>query len=587
MSKPKTSMMACRILAFLVCLSSPALVSAEPDPADEMDPNRPLSADERVRVERLFARLASVAFDEREEAREALIAIGPRAIGVAKRFEDSDSYEVRSFARRIQEHVLLKYKGYLPTSARIEALFEERHRIFIGRQEPFPEAFRRFTLTTGLHVLFDGGKLPQRVIGTDETLELNMNTGEALKKLVSAVGMTAIVRGRSVIVTTAARARELHLQTHRFRFSTTEKHRDQLDRLAESLRACLPRDSAVRFVRGGVEIRSTESGLRLAARALHLLRKKMTGPVCWPAANEPENLDGLRKALEKPVAHFVIAGRGPLRGLIRLRSDGHPVAVDPVSTLLSNKQPAVSLDLTAVPLGLCLRWLRARVRRAAVIQRSSARLEYDLDWAERRVVARLISADEREPAGEVTVGGTTVDFLFGGDPGKKADDAVLVRLKKALDDQLDMLPDGMHTIVIHSGNAVICGSAERVAVALRLLGQWRSGNPPPATEWRRRILKKLDRPVDWDGAGMTAQTLLSRLRDTCGVNVLLDHGMKGQPPKLELEANEAGLLPTGKYTARKIIDRLCVLTGCSWSVHWGAVILAPLKDARSEASDGF
>ena len=80
--------------------------------------------------------------------------------------------DTRDFARSFSRELLLRYRGYLPTAQGLKEVLDEPCRLFIGKEESFDDAFRRFTRSAGLRVIFENDQTPNPRIGNDKTIEM-------------------------------------------------------------------------------------------------------------------------------------------------------------------------------------------------------------------------------------------------------------------------------------------------------------------------------------------------------------------------------------------------------------------------------
>jgi len=554
------------------------------DPANALVADR-LSDVDFQRLHGLFEALASDDFDERQRAQEAIVKYGPRAASVARTFENHDDAEVRQFARGFPQFLILHYHGYLPVAPELKAALESPRRMFIGKQESFRSALERFLRDSELTAAFPWKNCPERVIGTNETIEFNLPAGQALNTLLAFVDMTAVPRGGGIAGVTRDRVQAMTTQEHDFPMVSLSPA--ERERFAALMTAWLPAASEVTVRGNGIRVRGNEGALRLAARAMYFVAPDALNlPQCEASAAivpmEPgrDAVRALFDALEAPVAEFSMAGIEPLRALARLRVAGHPVEIDHSTPELVPAQPAVSLELRGLPLGLTLQWLMLRANTAEVNKGTpEVRLEFRAALAETskpHVVAQLAAA-ERAAALSETVGYSDVSFLY---TANDTDTAVCERIRVQFDGEMALFPcaESDFAVFVFKRCLISRGPPVLVARLNEFVRFWRETKMPPHTKWTDDLTERLQRDVEWNGRDLTVRDVLPRLRDVTGINILLER----PNPDLTVDSHDMELLPPGKHSAKALIQRLGAVSKATPIPHWGVIVLTltPANEAE-------
>ncbi len=570
------------------------------DPAEALV-SATLSEAGAKRLTELFERLASENFDERQEAQKAILEFGTRAAPFAKKYESSDDVETQHFARRFNQFLMLRYHGYLPVSPELKAALAAPRRVFIGKQESFRGALERLLRDSELTAAFGWKTWPERIIGGAETVELNLPTGEALQALLQPTGMIAVPRGSGIAVVSPEQAAEMCAQEHDF--PTPSLPPEERERFAKALEAWLPQGMAVSVAGKNVRVKGSDAELRLAARAAYgLLPETLDLPPAtaqsgvFPFAPDRAAVSALFEMLEAPVDEFKMAGIEPLRGIARLRAAGHPIVADDSDPALVPQQPAVTLELRALPLGLVLRWLAARANQpqaknapgtpaAAWLDLQPAMPERsDKQAVKAHIAARLLAPGKQAPLPE-SAGFADVAFLCAGALAAGAppdrDATAAGELREKLESELMLYPcnESDFATRVYNRRWIVRGPAPLVARAVALVDAWRESGRPPQAKWRVEFARRLQREIEWNGSDVTGENLLPRLRDGTGINILLE---RENPLKSDfgIDAKDSELFPRGKHSAKELILRLCDVSKASLAVRWGAVVLTPVTDEK-------
>jgi hypothetical protein len=469
--------------------------------------------------------------------------------------------------------------------------------MFIGKRETFRSALERFLRDSELTAAFTWKNWPERIIGGNETLEVTLPAGEALQMLLEKAGTVAVPRGEGLAVATPEQAAQMFVQEREFavpNFAAPKRAH-----FAELLRSWLPRSAQVILTeRGGICARGKEVDLRLAARVIYFVAPDAVGlaPLAaasriFPSAPESAATKAIFDALEAPVPELALPGIEPLRGIARLRAAGHPLAIDESSAELSPRQPGVTLELRDIPLGLALRWMLARANKPPPTKGEAlARLELQPGVTTAKnggapkplVVARLTPQDRKSDVAE-SVLGADVGFLYTEAIEKlqpaERDQAVDTEILKRLGDELGLFPcdEGDVAVMVFERRLLARGPELLLARLDERLESWRAAGPPPRAKWRVALEQRLEGEIDWNGTGLSALTLLPKLREATGINVLLEREDTAGPA-FELETRLAELLPVGKHRAKDLLQRLGAVTTSMAVIRWGAVALIPLKE---------
>lgn len=551
------------------------------DPAEALDPTRPLTPDEQTGLAALFNKFQSQNFDEREFAQKSVIDYGPQALSIAVKYQQSEDIETREFAKRLPELIALRYRGYLPPAEQLSSILEENQRVFIGKNETFDEAFRRFARSAGIQVVFDGlpSKWPGMLIGTGESVELQASAAEALQMLLNPLQLTFIPRGDRILVTTPERSAVLQIQEIRFDLSDMLLDLSGAKLLAKSLQEWLPKGTEAQAGKGEIRVYGSDASLRVAARALKLLRMTDVS-IAYPSIPSADKSAAIFRILAQEVPSFKITGQEATRGIAKLRSAGFPISMDETATPLMAQQPPVTLNLTGVPLGLCLRWLSKRSV-SKTIGEVSPKLVYSYGSAEPSIVANLRSGASALPVSEV-VGGADTSFLYAPNSllsAAEADKVAYQAVVLALQDNLILYPNEHDdfAMAVMNKRLLVRGSSELVAQTLAFIEKWKSTGNPPRCEWHENISRILKTKVAWNGTGLTAGTLLSRLREITNLTLMLQCDDDGKMSQFDLRTSEAGLFPAGNYSVGELLDRLGEVAHAKWSVQWGIILLSKIE----------
>jgi hypothetical protein len=235
---------------------------------------------------------------------------------------------------------------------------------------------------------------------------------------------------------------------------------------------------------------------------------------------------------------------------------------------------------------LTLRWYADRTKFAAAEQSHLALWPEVGDAGQ----IRLRVGQKRREVLDLSVGGCDVGSLsWGEEPGAPADKAIEQRIREKLRPHLELFPgvDLRRDIRVRRGRLLMQGSPSALAYAIELLGQWKRDGRPPVCPWYERVDRSLDKKVEWDGRGLTAGSLLKRLRSLGEFPILLVDSPQGEAPYFKLTGEQAELLAPGQHSLRELLDELAVRANAHWEIRWGVIVLfsappkkkAPVPDA--------
>lgn len=584
------------LLLSICCLSSPSLACAEETPEFKLDPadllvSNNITLGEEKQVRELLASLGSTNFDARENAVQGLVARGPVVLPLAEEYAKKLEGEARAVALGLHGRVLLQYDGYYPIEhALLEALAQPVV-MTVGTQESALDFLQRMAKARGVTVLFD-----QRYKPDDFKLpEKAVTDGQSLRVLVDAIAnstrLAVVLRGSVVLLTSPAEAERLERQRQALNWSDLRLDRDEAARVGEGLKLFFPK--GVTEIHTGSDVLSVRGERECIPRGARLVALLTPGgqPAIWPLPVAELDAAATVQTLGKPVS--LALNRGDfLDALVKLDKQGVPVAIlsggarfekPPYPVEVRGLAP-VSLALKNIPMGLALRWL---CRRTAFVgaQASHLELQAGLDVLNRPFVR---VAERGQKVLELSVAGADVAFLTPREhqPGGKAgDEAVRAKLVEALKAHLELFPDFEieRDMCVLRGRVLLQGSPAALTHFLELVRSWKVAGHAPTCAWKQAITERLNREVEWNGTEMTAGKVLHKLRELVGVAILLEEARDGESALKRLTADQAQLLPPGKYLLYKLMDDLAAKVGARWEIHWGVLVLFPEDAAKPPA----
>jgi hypothetical protein len=578
-----------RVLACVLFLADAALRGAEtpPDPARALNEAvRALSPGEEGEYRLLFEKLAAPNFDERENAHQRLLLRGPALFRLAEEYAKHKDPEIAGAAARLGQQIYTEFDGHWPVDEALRGKLEGAVERLEMEAMPatMKELLQLFAGKHGVPLLFDPRFPPSAEAQPAQPFQ-EKTVGEALGFLARSQGLTAVPRGGLLLLTSAETAERLRATRHVFDWKDLKLDRDEARRVAEGLRRFFPEvTTELHASSEALSVRGPPGCVERAARLAALLRPGAPEAL-WPAPAKPPDLPAVLAMLTQPAVVY-LDDDDPLVALAQWRKSGQAVRVwcegktydgppYPVQVRALNN---LSLKLKDVPFGLAVRWLAARASFAPA-ELKPWMLSAGVD-ADGRVQLRV--GTRRRDVLALAVGGCDVNGLsWGEQPGEKADTALTQRLREKLARHLEVFPEfspDEDLRVLH-GRLLVQGSPAAVAYALELARKWKADGRAPPCEWYEKLDKRLDAELEWDGQGLTAGTLLKRLRNTGGVPILLIESEDGDPAYFRLNREQAELLPPGKQTLRALIEDLAAKAHAKWEVRWGAVVMSPAAPA--------
>jgi hypothetical protein len=550
------------------------------DPALAMRSTRELSVAEAARVDLLMEQLLADDFDRRRAAKEALIALGPAALQQARKqpAKEIGSIEAREFLRALESEVAQKFHGYLPTSPDLKAALQRRQTFSVPKGEPISVSLQRLCREAGLRPPItpqfeDGTLAPEQETQYESAIE------SQLLDIAESLELRVIARGNALVLTEPANIATLRRQHHVFADARLQDDELELLRTLLGPRASLEQKGAALHVTG------PEGALRAAARGIGLLRS--SDSVCqWPAPVNEEELSGVLRALRAPLAAIDVEGVEGSRALQRLEEQGVSLVLDDSVEAYFNTQQAVSLRLKDAPLGLALTWLALRANMPPSPDDAERLRHLHLYWESQGNGPVLHAALNLESSWSFvddfddSVGCVNIAPLLERTPQADLFQS-LERFKARLAENLEVArgSDPPATIAIFHKKAYVRGTPLAVHCALETVKDWIAAGKT-GCNWRENLEAKLAMQIDWNGDELTPGSLIARLNEATGLNLLLVR--ENPEAAFGIAAADAPLLPPGKRTPRALFDRLSTLTGAPWHIERGAVVFTPESPARHD-----
>ena len=591
----------------------PSAPPTPPDPAQQLVSNR-LSPEEEKACRKFFEQLGSPDFDVRQQALNGLIAKGTAVFPLAEEFANHRDPEVAAQAKGLRQRVLSDYDGYLPTAPALKAALRKTRIKLSGSFGA--ERLREVARNAGITMVVDPSmNLPEVLFEglTDDGEEgrprpdPNIDLQSFVQLLMQRDGISGVPRGDFYLLTSVEKARALATQRHAFDWSGLGLNRDEAERVVKALQGFFPLVSTE--LHAGSEVLlvcGEEEAIARAARLIALLKPGSSDAI-WPIPppltggdkGRAESAALLLKELSAP-ATLVLSAEDPLEAIAQLKKQHHELFMvtntdgdvsqnPPFPKDVSGMSP-LRLSLRNQPLGLILRWLERRARFPGA-RETDLVLSYEIGPGGR------LQFQVRSKAPRVLdfyVAGADVGFIYPrtARPGAESDAAARTALLEALETHLALFPtcDLSRDLALVRGRLLMQGHYDTLARVLELVGAWRTipspqpspqggegrvrGAPPPA-DWKKALDGRLDAPIEWDGRRMSGGNLLPALRKLGRVDILLEDAPDGTAPQFELTAQDAQLLPPGKYPLRALLDDLAHKTGAQWRIVLGAIVLTP------------
>jgi hypothetical protein len=570
-----------------------------PDPAACLV--KPLSAEDEQAGRTLFAQLAADNFDTRERVLAALVAKGPAVLPLAQEFTKHRDPEVSSQAKGLALRILLNYDGCLPTSPALRAALAKKIACPWTQGMDVAALLQTVAAQAGFALVLDpahklAGRAEDFVAeGDGKRVQVKPDhiTGVAadiLDELLGAAGLCGALRGDTYLVTSEAVAERLAVQRHAFDWSELGFNRDEAERVGKALLGFFPAVRTEMHTASEVWIvRGREECLPRAARLIALL-KPGAPDALWPA--QASDAAAAVERLQAPVS-LTLAAQDPLDVVPKLAKQGHALLVlrgsaapgdgPPEGQSLRELEGAapVRLSFREMPLGLVLRWVERRTKFPAEEQGEMA-LRFDIAPGA-KLCFRLVP--KARDVLELSLGGADVTCLYprGSRIGAESDAAARAALVNALDSHLALFPacEPARDITVLRGRLLMQGPPATVARTLDLVRAWRAaGTPPAPAAWKATLDARLNATLDWDGREMTGGRVLGELRRLGNVPIMLEDAPDGGPSHFELTAEDAQLLPPGRYTLKALLDELTRRAKARWSVELGAVVLTPKGEEK-------
>lgn len=563
---------------------SPSLLPPE-DPVPAMR-HTDLTNDQEKAARALFLQLGDASFEKRQDALRQLLLMGPGVLKLAKGYEKHENAELAAQARDLPRQMLLKFDGYLPPSENLEKALEESftinvpqltYEIFVAELEKKAEGllFSKEKLVgdgvAGIHDIFTLRDFNAR----------KWKVGDAIEFVARLNGSVVVKRGNSVLITDPDTAEKLETQRYVFDWKGFGLDRDSAEYVGNELKKFLPQGAITLFTGSdALSVRGRWEAIERTARLVALLDPKAP-PVQWPAPGLALPAVAMQEQLHKKVT-LRLDNDGLPQALQQLKKQGCLVGLWAGGTYVedaSNLREAncispMRIVVEDVPMGLALRWIASRAK-VLVDGGPELALLAEAD-AMGRVYFRL--GPKARELWNLSLGGRDVAFLAPGEePGPKTDRFLRDRIVAVLGPNLECFPDFRpdEDVLVIRGRAIFQGNPPAVEWALELLRRWEKSGKPPPCAWHDEMLARLDRTVDWDGRGLSAGTLLRKLRDLGGFGIQIVEGDDGTAPDFRLTRAQAELLAPGEHALRELLDELARVANAKWSIDCGAVVLRP------------
>ena len=604
----------CRWAAAAVFVVQTGVLYAEEpkltDPKLELEEKAtaPLTAQDEKTCRELFKQIASDDQDAREQAAGMLVAKGPPVLKLAGEYAHDKDADVAEAARGLSMRIVRDFDGYFPTAPELEQALKKR-------VAAYPPASREDLLLlakeNGIALLIDPhavADVPMSAVGTPPPAPL----GELLSLGARTMGAAGIPRGNVYLITSPDAAERLSRHRQRFDWSGLQLNRDDATDVTQALQNFFPPQSTELHAGGEMlVVQGSDASVVRAARLVTLLSPN-TGDAVWPAPQQPVSAEAVEENLSAPVS-LSVSTDTPLNALELLKAKGHPVGlvrsaapdgelIDPKKLrdyAIFKQDPTLAefeefsnlrVSVHELPLGLALRWIERRCR--FLNENQTPRMFSYETGPDARLQFRI--ATKPRPLADLAVGGADVSFLYATDAKLTwtNDKDASEKLYKALESHLLLFPsfDPRRELCVIHGRMLIAAPWATAQRAVELVREWReSAKPPETAQWQEKLQQKLEASLEWTGRGVTGGTVIRRIADTYGVNILMEDSADGHAPDFQLHTKDAALLPPGPHTAKELLDALGEKVNADWSLQLGAVVLTPKPETTAEKkkNDGF
>jgi hypothetical protein len=556
-----------------------------------------LSLEEEKECRGLFAKLADDDFDVRESAMHRLLLRGPAVLPLIEEQSASQDQSVAAAAAELRLRLFTKYDGWWPLDDKLRIKLARRlengwPEVGAGVDRPLAP-LEDFAARQGIALQLDP-RAPMGLvaIGAPDRTSQMPTVEEILSWLAQGARMDVLPRGDRILVSSSDTIEKLSRQRYVFDWKEFDLTGDEARRVTEGLEPFFPSVSTeLHGSTDALSVRGVAGCIERAARIIALLGKDAPSAV-WPPPDPGLSFGSVVDELSKPV-DTILNTSEPLLAFQAWKKQGltvglwcegkvyeeapYPLAVRALSPL--------SLRLSKIPMGLTLRWYADRTRFAAAEQSHLALWPEVGDAGQ----IRLRVGQKRRDVLDLSVGGCDVSALsWGEESGAQTDKAIEQRIREKLRTHLELFPgvDLNRDIRVRRGRLLMQGAPSALAYAIELLGQWKQDGRPPVCPWYDRVDRSLDKKVDWDGRGLTAGSLVKRLRSLGEFPILLVDSPQGEPPYFKLTGEQTELLAPGQHSLRELLDELAVRANAHWEIRWGVVVLyaaPPKKKSPAEA----
>jgi hypothetical protein len=586
------------------------------DPKQELEEkaSAPLTAEDEKACRELFRQIANEDQDVREQALSRLVAKGPPVLKLAGEFARDPDGEIAQAARSLSMRIIRDYDGYLPVKPELEEAL--RKTITVEGLPHSVKDIEKIAADAGISVVIDQHANLQFNIDFEPEQSLpprKIKVADALTLFTQMGGGAGLVRGGVYFITDRDTAERLSRRRQRFDWSGLQLNRDDATDLTQALLNFFPPQSTELHAGGEMlVIQGSDASVVRAARLVALLSPTATDTV-WPAlAQAPASSKDLEDSLSAPIS-LAISTDTPANALELLKSKGHPVALvratapdgDPVDLkqlrdyAVFKQDPTLAefeefsnlrLNVRELPLGLALRWIERRCR--FLNENQTPRMFSYETGPGARLQFRVVS--KPRPFANLAVGGADVTFLYPADAKLTwtNDKEASEKLYKALESHLLLFPSFQprELCVIH-GRMLIAAPWATAQRAVEMVRAWReTAKMPEVAEWQQKLSQKLEARIEWTGSGVTGGTIIRRIAEIYGINIMMEDSPDGRAPDFQLRSKEAAaLVAPGQRSAKDLLDALAEKVKADWSVQLGAVVLTPKPEATAEKkkNDGF
>jgi len=582
-------------LALIVLICAVGVAGEQPvDPVPRLRQEwQQLSPAEQKSCRDLFAKLNDDSFDVREGAMQQLMTRGPAVLPLADEFAVSEVDNLAAAASELRLKILTRYDGWWPVGARLQAQLERRPEKGWPRltgdalKRPL-QPLEKFAAQQGIRLIVD-----PRAVRTNAGFfpgreqEESPTVGEVLSSLAQAVGLDVLPRGDQLLVSSPQTIERLRRQRRVFDWKQLGLTGDDARWVTGGLEPFFPAVSTeLHGSADALSVRGVVGCTERAARIIALLAKDAPEAV-WPPPDPGLAFQNIVAELSKPVDTY-LNNSEPLLAFRSWRKQGVVVGLwcegkvydEPPYPITARSMAPAKLKLKDVPLGLTLRWFSDRAQFAASQQKSLGL------WPEVGSAGqvRLRIGDKRRNVLELSVAGCDVRALsWGEEAGEPADKAIEKRLQTKLRPHLELFPglNPRRDMRVRRGRLVMQGTPSALAYALDLIREWKKNKRPPVCLWHDRIERSLDKRITWDGRGLTAGSLLRKLRAKGEFPILLVDSPHGDPPYFKLTPDQSELLPPGEHSLRELFDELAKRAEAVWAIRWGVIVLYAAPPTRS------